>query len=188
MKYISELKLIINKEFNWNNARVTCFVNMLLAIFTVKTVNLVELSCVFASNAKPESRYKRLQRFFKLFKIDFTVIAGFIFKLFLLQNGKWYLTIDRTNWKFGKKDINVLMLAIAYEGIAIPIFWKLLNKQGNSDTAERIELIKQFTERFLVDIIADAHHGKLKETRHRRRKGINGFSILFDIDQQCPSG
>ncbi|EXW59539.1 hypothetical protein J878_4174 [Acinetobacter baumannii 44467_5] len=44
------------------------------------------------------------------------------------------LTLDRTNWKWGKRNINILMLAIVYRGIAIPILWTLLNKRGNSDT------------------------------------------------------
>ena len=46
--------------------------------------------------------------------------------------------MDRTNWKWGKSDIDILTLAIAYKGIAIPIYWELLDKRGNSDTQERI--------------------------------------------------
>ncbi|HAT8797519.1 TPA: IS4 family transposase, partial [Legionella pneumophila] len=30
---------------------------------------------------------------------------------------------DRTNWRWGKKDINILMLSVVYKGIAIPLFW-----------------------------------------------------------------
>jgi hypothetical protein len=37
----------------------------------------------------------------------------------------------------GKKKINIFMLSIAYEGQAIPIFWKLLDKAGNSNLEER---------------------------------------------------
>ena len=44
----------------------------------------------------------------------------------------------------GKRNINILMLAIVYRGIAIPILWTLLNKRGNSDTKERIALIQRF--------------------------------------------
>lgn len=55
------------------------------------------------------------------------MIAGFIYQLFFLSGGKWYLTLDRTNWQWGKSDINILTLAIAFKGIAIPIYWELLD-------------------------------------------------------------
>lgn len=114
------------------------FVKMLMALFATRTVNLDRLADGITSDADKESRYRRLQRFFALFRIDFDVIAGFIFKLFFTAGGKWYLTMDRTNWKWGKSDIDILTLAIAYKGIAIPIYWELLDKRGNSDTQERI--------------------------------------------------
>jgi hypothetical protein len=72
---------------------------------------------------------------------------------------KVQLTLDRTNWKWGKRNINILMLAIVYRGIAIPILWTLLNKRGNSDTKERIALIQRFIAIFgkdrIVNVFAD---------------------------------
>lgn len=59
-----------------------------------------------------------------------------------------YLSMDRTNWLWGKSNINILILSIVYKGIAIPLFWNLLPKRGNSDTAERIEIISRFIEQF----------------------------------------
>ena len=52
--------------------------------------------------------------------------------------------MNRTNWKFGRTDINVLMIAIFYQGIAYPILWQLLAKVGNSNTAERKALMERF--------------------------------------------
>ena len=52
--------------------------------------------------------------------------------------------MDRTNWQWGKKNINILMLSITYKGIAIPLFWSLLDKKGNSNTSERIALMERF--------------------------------------------
>ena len=72
---------------------------------------------------------------------------------------KVQLNLDRTNWKWGKRNINILMLAIVYRGIAIPILWTLLNKRGNSDTKERIALIQRFIAIFgkdrIVNVFAD---------------------------------
>ena len=128
MDKISELKRILGENLPWNKARLDCFVRMLLALFVVRTVNLSEIAVAFSSKAEVSSRYKRLQRFFATFKIDYTVIARFIFKLFFPDSQKVYLTIDRTNWYWGKQKINIFMLGIAYEGIAIPLFWTCLPK------------------------------------------------------------
>lgn len=132
---------------------------MLLALMVTRTINLSKVACIFASEAQQASRYRRLQRFFANFTMDYDHIAGFIFRLFFIQAGQWYLTMDRTNWQWGKLDINILTLGIAFKGTAIPIYWMLLDKKGNSDTAERIELIQKFTGQFgkesIKGILAD---------------------------------
>jgi len=61
---------------------------------------------------------------------------------------KLILSMDRTNWKLGKKNINILTVGVVYKGACFPIIWKLLDKQGNSNTAERIEIIDK-----CIDII-----------------------------------
>jgi len=59
-----------------------------------------------------------------------------------------YLSIDRTNWQWGKANINILVLSACYRGSAIPLYWIALDKKGNSDTAERIQLINYFIQGF----------------------------------------
>jgi hypothetical protein len=122
MGSISELYASLNGSFQWNKARMMCFAEMLVALIITRTVNLSKIACAISNNAEQSSRYRRLQRFFSEFTINFDVIAEFIFKLFFLSDEKLYLTIDRTNWQWGKTDINILMLSIAYKGIAIPIY------------------------------------------------------------------
>ena len=159
MEHISELVGSLNGCFQWNKARITFFSQMLLALIVTRTVNLNKIACAISSDAEQTSRYRRLQRFFAKFSIDFDMIAGFIFQLFFIPGGRWYLTIDRTNWQWGKSNINILTLAITFKGIAIPIYWELLNKKGNSNTSERIALIKKFINQFgkncISGILAD---------------------------------
>jgi hypothetical protein len=154
MEHINELISILNSNFNWNKARITCFAKMLLALLVTRTVNLNKIACAMSSPADTSSRYRRLQRFFAEVTIDFDMIASFIFRLFFVTSGRWYLTMDRTNWKWGKADINILTLAIVFKGIAIPIYWELLDKKGNSNTQERIALIQKFINRFGKSCIA----------------------------------
>lgn len=153
MDRISELKGILGEYFTWNKARLDCFSRMLLALFAVRTVNLKEVAIGFASDAQMSSRYKRLKRFFAEFKIDQCLISKWIYGLFFSKEQKVYLTIDRTNWFWGKGKINILMIAIAYEGIAIPVCWKLLPKAGNASAKEHIAILKHFISIFGKEIV-----------------------------------
>lgn len=179
MKDTSGLVKSLNGYLNWNKARVTCFLNMLLGLFAVRTINLQEIALAFCSDAKIESRYRRLQRFFATFTIDFTQIARWIFKLYFSADKKFYLIVDRTNWYWGKKKINVFMLSIAHEGMAIPLFWIILPKAGNSNFKEQKELLSNFIGEFGVDCIegflADREFASGKLFRWLNKKNIPFF-------------
>ncbi|MFB2579571.1 IS4 family transposase, partial [Acinetobacter sp. c2-A9] len=75
----------------------------------------------------------------------------FIYRLFGLS--KVTLSIDRTNWKWGKSNINIFMLGVVYRGIAIPLYWGMLDKRGNTNHLERAELIERFIKQFGKDNI-----------------------------------
>ncbi len=42
------------------------------------------------------------------------------------------LTMDRTDWEKRRKHINILSVAVSYKGRAIPLFWIVLDRKGNS--------------------------------------------------------
>lgn len=59
------------------------------------------------------------------------------------------LCLDRTNWKFGNKEINYLVLSWRInKKISLPLFFVDLDKAGNSNSAERIDLLEEFNEVF----------------------------------------
>ncbi len=71
------------------------------------------------------------------------LVSKLIFKL-LPEKENLTLIMDRTNWKFGEVNINILMIGISYKNVAIPLLFKMLDKRGNSHTEERIALIEKF--------------------------------------------
>lgn len=149
MQQITELSEHLKQNFKWNKAKRDCLVGALLGMLKKESVNLNDIAIGFPSEAKIESRYRRLQRLIHDY-IDFDAFAIFVMALFLFMDGDgYYLTLDRTNWKYGKQHINILMLAVVYKGIAIPVYWMLLNnKKGNSKTFERVALLKRFIKLF----------------------------------------
>lgn len=130
-----------------NLARIKFLSLFIMALCKVQTVNFDKLSTAFNSTAKASSSHRRIQRFIGLYSLCPDLIARLIFSL-LPEKEKLVLTIDRTNWKFGKTNINIFMLGVAYKGLAFPIMFSLLNKRGNSNSAERIDLVKRFIKLF----------------------------------------
>jgi len=127
---------------------MACFVGMLIALMSVSTVNLTQLALTFPSRAQIPSRYRRIQRFFSGHRIDYNDVARFIMKLFGFTETDFYLSLDRTNWKWGGVNINLLVLAVVYRGAAIPVYWLPLNKRGNSNSRERKALLQRFIGQF----------------------------------------
>jgi len=141
MHYTSELQTILSQSLNWNKARISCLIQILQALICVRTVNLTQIAAFFKSSAKQESSYRRARRFFSGFSFDRTVIIPMVLALFSLKKDL-ILILDRTNWKWGKTDINIMLISIAYKGIGIPIFWLVLSTGGSSSTATRIRVLK----------------------------------------------
>lgn len=154
MRDVNGLMSSLKKYLGWNKCRVNCFTHMLLSLFSVRTVNLHEIALAYSSKTQPLSRYRRIQRFLAYFEIDFTVIARWIFHLCLADKEKIYLIIDRTNWYIGRKKVNIFMLAVAYEGMAIPLFWNMLDKAGSSNFEEQRKLINDYLKVFGKEKIA----------------------------------
>jgi len=68
--------------------------------------------------------------------------------------GKFDLSLDRSNWKYGKKEINYLVLSWRINRhISIPLMFIELDKAGNSNTDERLNLLEKFSKIFGFDRI-----------------------------------
>jgi hypothetical protein len=148
------LKAVLSEPLPWHGARIGCLAHFRLALLKVRSVNLAELATGFGGPAKVASHYQRLQRCFRAFAIDQDALARLVVRLVPVGDGPWRLTVDRTNWQFGRTESNFLVLGVAHRGMAVPLFWSVLGKAGNSDTAERIALMERFIKVFGVSRVA----------------------------------
>lgn len=140
------------QPLGWNQARIKCLAAFLVALLSVQSVNLVKIANVFPTHAAKSSAYKRLQRLLKDFDPNLDTLALFLAHLCKIPS-PWNLSLDRTNWKLGKKHINVLMLSIVAPGVTFALMWIVLEKQGegkagNSNTQERVQLLQRFIKLF----------------------------------------
>lgn len=147
MNQITLIQKTLQPHLGWHGARVTFLALFLIALFRVKTVNFAELATGFLSTAQSESSYKRLQRFFGEFEIDYARIARLVAYLMDIPQ-PWVLSVDRTNWQFGNSIFNILTLGVVHQGVAFPLLWVMLDKKGNSNSQERSDLLDRFFEVF----------------------------------------
>ena len=126
----------------WHKARVKFIAAFVLALIQVTTVNLVRIANGLNGNADRKSNYRRIQRFFALFDLDYDLLAELVVTL-LPHRKDWLITLDRTHWQFGQLQINILLVGIVFQGVAFPLYWTMLAKKGNSNTQERIALMEQ---------------------------------------------
>jgi len=130
-----------------HKARLRAIALFVLSLISEATVNLQKLALSGLGSARPESvckRFSRLLKWIATAKINF---GKLILKLTQsLGIGEFLLSMDRTNWKYGKRHINFLVVSLYVNGVGYPIAWRLLpkrTKRGNSDTSHRIALMKK---------------------------------------------
>lgn len=172
--YINKLSSTLQSKFQWNKSRVRFLRRFVTSLILSATVKLNRLALIMNTEVKSETNYRCIQRFFQQFKMDYGEFAEFVISL-LPRREKHYLVIDRTNWKFGKTNINILMLGIIYKKICFPLYWDLLPKRGSSSTQERKDLLQKAIDHLGKERIA----GLLGD---REFIGVHWFKYLIDQD------
>lgn len=130
-----------------NLSRIKFIGMFLCALCKVQSVCFEKLSTAFDNPSICSSSLRRIQRFMSSYTLDKDLVARFIVSL-LPTDPPYTLSMDRTNWKFGESNINALVLAVSYNGLAFPILFRLLPKRGNSNTSERIQIMERYISLF----------------------------------------
>lgn len=115
---------------------------LIQVVQSIKEVTLESIATKLAIPIKFESRRKKVQRFLSTEKWDLDrvwlpLIVEWI-RGKIKKNQIIYLAIDRTKWQ----ENNILMVSMIWRNRAIPIYWKVLDKQGNSQLEHQQEVLK----------------------------------------------
>jgi len=136
------LKEELSRNFNGHGQRLRMMSKLVLAVLKMCTVNFAQLALVVNPSVQVSSNFKRIQRFMKGYGFCQRCFIQFAWSMYG-NKGQWIaLSMDRTNWKFGRANINILMIGISWRGTAIPLVWKLLDKRGLSNLQERIFVLE----------------------------------------------
>ena len=115
---------------------------LILALIGREDVRLTKLATQLLGAALQSSKVKQLHRFFKHIRLPEDVLARFVLG-FSDPSERLWLMIDRTNWRLGKTEINILMVAVLVQGQALPLMWTLLPHGGSSNSAVRNALMER---------------------------------------------
>lgn len=86
---------------------------------------------------RAESLYRRFQSFFLRFAMPVEDIARLVVAKLPGQHGGWVLSMDRTNWQYGRTRINLLGVAVVVGKVAVPIVWMALPRRTKPATRRR---------------------------------------------------
>lgn len=141
-------------------ARVQFIGLFVIAVIKVGLGGLIQIATAFERNVECSSSLRRIERFLNDYELDFQAITRLIVSLESIEDWKnIVLCLDRTNWKVGKKHVNVLLISAAHKGVSVPLCWSVIAKAGNSATQARIDLIdgllKQFPNLSISSLVAD---------------------------------
>ena len=109
----TKLAKLLDKPLGLHKARIKFLSYAVLALIKSRSVNLVQIAQMMETKASSASNYRRLQRFFSQIKIPQGRLAYFNMSLLGLLSKPAVLVFDRTNWKLGKRHINLLFLCAA---------------------------------------------------------------------------
>lgn len=120
-----------------NLARQKFVFSFLLGLIKSRKVQFCEVAQHLNEQVQDISNEVRIQDFFRQVELDYEQVA-LLLCLFLNRKKKIRLCIDRTEWDFGKCQVNILMVLASQGAVQVPLYWELLaNKSGNSSSQDR---------------------------------------------------
>ncbi|RJF68966.1 IS4 family transposase [Deinococcus cavernae] len=109
---------------------------VVVALLQAKDVRHAALAARFPGRAQTDSVIRRLERFFDRHPLCPADVARLVLLLLPDRRPREFI-LDRTNWKLGQQDVNILLLAVVWREVAIPLLFELLPHGGSSNTKTR---------------------------------------------------
>lgn len=118
---------------------------MLQGLIGSRSVIFSEIADKIEKPIQSSSIERRIQDFFAKVSIDYQQLA--VFLLSFVPHERLTLSIDRTEWDFGRTQVNILCVVVSIGKMAVPVYFEMLdNNSGNSKATDRIGLLKSLIE------------------------------------------
>jgi hypothetical protein len=150
-----------------------------------KTVQIEKLAALLSLPVKYESRRRHLQRFLVLPKLSVKLLWFPLLKKWLKihhhKGKRLKVVIDRTQWK----KRNLFVVSLIWERRSLPLYWRLLNKQGSSNFNEQKQLLNpifSLLKGYQIIVLGDREFGHVRLADWLSHKGV-GYVLRTKEDK-----
>lgn len=151
---IATLGETLRPHLGLSKDRVETLAMIVVGMVSARTVNLSHLAAERPGAALVASTYRRFQRFFQYVRPRQDWAAALMADLVGLRaSNRWYLVLDRTQWRIGRHEVNFLVLAAVTRRFRLPLMWTMVRGRGNSESRQRIALMRRYLRLFGVSNI-----------------------------------
>lgn len=136
--YLQEiiLRTFIETELNLSKPLRTMLSALIVCLLENNKAHISRLGeCLSIGGASVVASIQRIRRFLSNKKLSPAITVVPLIRLMrplLSKLPEIVLTMDRTDWEKRRKHINILSVAVSYKGRAIPLFWIVMDRKGNS--------------------------------------------------------
>lgn len=160
----------------------TQFITLKLLVFLLqvhKQVKIEKLASFWPEPILFESRRRRLQRFLLVPAVNIKVlwfpVIKYLLKIYFIRSQELLVTIDRTQWR----ETNLFVVSLVWDKRALPLYWRILNKQGCSSVAEQKALLRpvlSLLKGYKIVVLADREFGNVGLAKWLNQKCV-GFCL-----------
>lgn len=133
---LDKVEIVTNlsrKKFLWQ---------FIKGLMSVRNVQFNEIATVLNNEVQVSSNERRIQSFFEKVELNYEALS--VLLCLFLPKGKVTLSMDRTDWTFGRIDFNILVVVARCGNIGLPLYFEMLdNKGGNSNTIDRQKIMEK---------------------------------------------
>jgi len=180
MQYVASITSVLSGHLGWHRARLTFIARFTAVLLTQTTTNLKRLALTLKAGVKPASNYRRIQRFLKAYDLDQAALGRLLLHLAPTE-APYVLTVDRTEWHFGRAPVNVLVAGVACGDVAVPIAWTALPTAGGSGSEDQIQMLEAMLD--VVDpasveaLVADREFISARWLRRLQAEGVQAEGV-----------
>jgi|GEM_PF-849941 len=130
------LNLFITINIRLSKPLRTTLVELIVCLLENNKAHLSKLGEYLCNNnTKIMTPIQRIRRFLSNPKISPSITVKpliYLIRPLLEKLPEIILIVDRTDWKKRRRYINILSVAVSYKGRALPLYWMVFGKRGNS--------------------------------------------------------
>jgi hypothetical protein len=147
-KLHKKIQSTLIKNLGWSTKSSHLAGSLVIGLLSTASVWHKKLVQAMVNGNQLESDIRSTQRFFSNTHVSYRQYSRMIYDM-LKIDGKITVILDRTNWKFGRININIFVATILCktneqdQSFAVPIVWDVLDKAGTSNTQERKKLMRE---------------------------------------------